>query len=768
MKPLSDRGCTDICCCLFFIVFWVGLIGVFVLATSTGDPLMLLYDSDYLGNRCGTGNFTARKKAFYPRMADDLWEQKAYLMAGAVWNIKMYTLCVDECPTAFDITDPSIVADYGYDPASATTQALGGKTQSSWVSILPTYDVLNRCIPYSESDESESKQCAYPSCTSAEAVAVGATCDLASPTEGAWSMVGDEQEAACLVKVTQVSGQVFTMNTNDEVADMSETLLDYIASAAGWLNDIVSSLQQTALFLAGFGILLPIVLSFAYALFLRFFAGAAIYSCLFLLVVSELLVTCVCYAKAGMALGGVSATTALEALSNASDTVTTATMTLTDPTLVAMVTVEEGNTTLYEISFWAMAVMSILTLVGIAMWRKKLRMAIAIVQEACVVFRTMPSLMLFPFSTVIADVFVCTFFLLGAFLITTTKPESFESAMASLNSTLTALGESEMMGELSEVTSGEADGAVELSAEATSTLAAAEGDDIQYALAAYWFFGFLWTIQFVQAISWTTMSGAVVYWYFFRRPDMPGAEEQQTKLPILKAGGRVLKYHLGSMAFGSLVIALCQFCRAMMAWLDAQTKEMQEANLLLKVVMKCTQCCLWCFEKTIRFITGYGFVYIALEGCSFCNGCWKTFKFLLSHPIQVGINTLVSKLLIMLAMVAIPVACSAAAFAYFEQVMELRNPMYPTFFVLFVSAVVSNACASVFECTITTIFVCCFRDKESFDGDFMSEELAEAFGIERSAADDGKKNYRKEKDAEKEKEKKEGAYEDNPEDECAS
>merc|ERR1719502_539332 len=102
----------------------------------------------------------------------------------------------------------------------------------------------------------------------------------------------------------------------EETSDASEALLDYIAQAAGFLNDIVSSLSQTALFLAGFGILLPIVLAFAYALFLRFFAAAALYTMMLLLVLAMLLATVVCYVKAGMAIGGVSAESVMDAIQN--------------------------------------------------------------------------------------------------------------------------------------------------------------------------------------------------------------------------------------------------------------------------------------------------------------------------------------------------------------------------------------------------------------------------------------------------------------------
>ena len=223
---------------------------------------------------------------------------------------------------------------------------------------------------------------------------------------------------------------------------------------------------------------------------------------------------------------------------------------------------------------------------------------------------------------------------------------------------------------------------------------------------------------------------------------------------------------------------------------------MQEANALLKMAMRCLKCCLYCFEKTVRyspldistillvastaprrafalspvtgynplpcysplpcynplpcyrhlpelaphhatpphratppppgaflhpspshhpphqvrFVTGYGFVYVAMEGSSFCSACFKTFQLILGNltqvartapqpthpyllhpslaaplacctpcllhpqlaapPHQVAVNTLVSTLLTMLAMVAIPVVCAAGAYTYFDDALQ--------------------------------------------------------------------------------------------------
>ena len=36
--------------------------------------------------------------------------------------------------------------------------------------------------------------------------------------------------------------------------------------------------------------------------------------------------------------------------------------------------------------------------------------------------------------------------------------------------------------------------------------------------------------------------------------------------------------------------------------------------MVLKLGMKCVQCCMWCLQKTVEFVSYYGYVYVAIEG----------------------------------------------------------------------------------------------------------------------------------------------------------
>ena len=69
----------------------------------------------------------------------------------------------------------------------------------------------------------------------------------------------------------------------------------------------------------------------------------------------------------------------------------------------------------------------------------------------------------------------------------------------------------------------------------------------------------------IRAVSWTSMSGAVSHAFFFR--ELPHA---RSACPLLLSFWRVIRYHLGSMAFGSLLVALVQLARLVLEWAAQQ------------------------------------------------------------------------------------------------------------------------------------------------------------------------------------------------------
>ena len=167
--------------------------------------------------------------------------------------------------------------------------------------------------------------------------------------------------------------------------------------------------------------------------------------------------------------------------------------------------------------------------------------------------------------TVSFQIGICLWALTTAALVSTVTPAKFE---ALLNATQLAV--SDGLGAASDAV-----GSVDLGSGAPSelgtatstvsdglTLAAgfvggAKSEDTIHATIAYGIFMLLWLINFVRMVGWTVMAGAFCYWYFFSDDD-PADPKMKSSFPILGSVYRTFRYHLGTVAFASLIVAICQ------------------------------------------------------------------------------------------------------------------------------------------------------------------------------------------------------------------
>ena len=82
--PLEERGCTDIICCIVFVVFLCGFLGIAGFAFSKGNPKKVIapYDPDH--RACGLDKAVKDYKYIYFTNPSK----------GNLWQ----TVCVKECP----------------------------------------------------------------------------------------------------------------------------------------------------------------------------------------------------------------------------------------------------------------------------------------------------------------------------------------------------------------------------------------------------------------------------------------------------------------------------------------------------------------------------------------------------------------------------------------------------------------------------------------------------------------------------------------------
>jgi hypothetical protein len=91
---------------------------------------------------------------------------------------------------------------------------------------------------------------------------------------------------------------------------------------------------------------------------------------------------------------------------------------------------------------------------------------------------------------------------------------------------------------------------------------------------------------------------AVSKWYFTKDKSKLGFS------PVLRSIGTTLFYHLGTCAYGSLILATIQLIRAMIA--RAQKAAKKANSKIAGCVLCCCQCCFCVLECCMKFLSKNG------------------------------------------------------------------------------------------------------------------------------------------------------------------
>jgi Plasma-membrane choline transporter len=126
--------------------------------------------------------------------------------------------------------------------------------------------------------------------------------------------------------------------------------------------------------------------------------------------------------------------------------------------------------------------------------------------------------------------------------------------------------------------------------------------NLQYIVSYYHLFGFLWGLWFMSGISQISIAGAIASWYWTMDKDA------KMKSPILRSVGRTFRYHLGSVAVGSLLIAIVEFIRVLLYQVQRQVAKTKIS--WLKYLVACLQCCMACVSMIVKFINRNAYIYI--------------------------------------------------------------------------------------------------------------------------------------------------------------
>lgn len=141
--------------------------------------------------------------------------------------------------------------------------------------------------------------------------------------------------------------------------------------------------------------------------------------------------------------------------------------------------------------------------------------------------------------------------------------------------------------------------------------------------ALYIVFSMYWSMQVVENVVHTSVCGVYGTFYFLQ-----GSGAAILK-PVWSSLSRSLTYSFGSIAFGSLIIAVIQFVR----FLINSTRNDRD-----NIAAACADCLIGIIEGLVRYFNYYAYVHVAIYGKPFIESAKDTWELIKSHGVDVIIN----------------------------------------------------------------------------------------------------------------------------------
>lgn len=337
---------------------------------------------------------------------------------------------------------------------------------------------------------------------------------------------------------------------------------------------------------------------------------------------------------------------------------------------------DADNIVYWKIASYALFVLWILYTCLMVCGRDKIRLCVDIVEHSSEKIGQVFGIVLVPF--VVYAMQLCCMVFFGFYIMMLKSVDSFTAAdlkaAASDSCRECGAGNSACLQACIHASlNGHVTGVVK-SADPAAAADAAQEDNLAYYMMWVALFGFLWTVNVFSGVGTIVMSRSVADTYWHDPTPPVGSSTPLHPLPLsptLNALRGTLIFHVGSAIFGGLLIAIVQLVRAIIEYVDRQTKELQEHNTSMACVFKAVKCCAWCAEKVVQRLTKNSYILVAITGKAFMPSAIKAASLLIHNAARCAVVQSVSWLVLWLGKICITFG---ATFCFYTQITT--DPAY--------------------------------------------------------------------------------------------
>jgi len=247
----------------------------------------------------------------------------------------------------------------------------------------------------------------------------------------------------------------------------------------------------------------------------------------------------------------------------------------------------------------------------------------------------------------------------------------------------------------------------------------------QWWIVLGYFFVAAWVFEFVCALEQFTFIYGVQMWFFTPYTRVMGIRKKNVSQCFMMRGVFLgFTYYFGTLAFGSLMLAVCRLISLVMSILFRQTKSQNDegSNKVAQVAAGCCMCCLKCWENVIRYLNKLVYTVVLVNSQSFCRSAETLVEVIASEFVALGVLEGATKLFQLGGMVTITAAGGLLTWFTLGTIPMFTDPSSPNFVLQpeYLAIVASLMCAviawvfmDVFDTVSDTILLCWALDKKA-------------------------------------------------------
>ncbi|KAK7313039.1 hypothetical protein VNO77_37383 [Canavalia gladiata] len=233
-------------------------------------------------------------------------------------------------------------------------------------------------------------------------------------------------------------------------------------------------------------------------------------------------------------------------------------------------------------------------------------------------------------------------------------------------------------------------------------------------------FGCYWATQFFLACASTVIAGSVASYYWAHGETSP----EIPFLSVFSSMKRLMRYSLGSVALGSLIVSFVESIRFLLEPIRRKLKVSSHGHdsWIGRAAYQSSQCFLRCIEWIIKSVNRNAYIMIAITGKNFFSASSIATELIMNNILKIGRLNVIGDVILFLGKLCVSLSSALFAFLmldthkYKSAHNKTSSPLLPVVVCWALGYIVATLFFAVVEMSIDTIVLSFCQDSEEHQG----------------------------------------------------